>query len=91
MSDPSTDSVARIAERWPPCRRARCRFMISSVAPVIAVLVVAALAVFSAERRIAWLHVPSKPLTTALLFFAVIGRPETTLRLLGRPPGSRCR
>ena len=41
--------------------------MISSVAPVIAVLVVAALAVFSAERRIAWLHVPSKPLTTALL------------------------
>ena len=31
--------------------------MISSVAPVIAVLVVAALAVFSAERRIVWLHV----------------------------------
>ena len=35
--------------------------MILSMAPVIAVLVVAALAVFSAERRIVWLHVPSKP------------------------------
>ena len=55
--------------------------MISSVAPgiaVIAVLVVAAVAIFSAERRIAWLLVPSKPLTTALLFL-VVGWPATRL------------
>jgi uncharacterized membrane protein YhhN len=52
--------------------------MISSVAPVIAVLVVAVLAVFSAERRIVWLHVPSKPLTTALLFL-IVGWPATRL------------
>src|ERR1700722_17412560 len=52
--------------------------MIPSMAPVIAVLVVAALAVFSAERRIVWLHVPSKPLTTALLFL-IVGWPTTRL------------
>jgi uncharacterized membrane protein YhhN len=52
--------------------------MISSVAPVIAVLVVAVLAVFSAERRIVWLHVPSKPLATALLFL-IVGWPVTRL------------
>jgi alkenylglycerophosphocholine/alkenylglycerophosphoethanolamine hydrolase len=52
--------------------------MILSMAPVIAVLVVAALAVFSAERRIVWLHVPSKPLTTALLFL-IVGWPTTRL------------
>jgi uncharacterized membrane protein YhhN len=49
-----------------------------SVAPVIAVLIVAALAVFSAERRIVWLHVPSKPLTTALMFL-IVGWPATRL------------
>ena len=49
-----------------------------TVAPVIAVLVLAVLAVFSAERRIAWLHVPSKPLTTALLFL-IVGWPTTRL------------
>jgi alkenylglycerophosphocholine hydrolase len=52
--------------------------MISRMAPVIAVLVVAALAIFSAERRIVWLHVPSKPLTTALLFL-IVGWPATRL------------
>jgi len=52
--------------------------MISSVAPVITVLVVAALAIFSAERRIVWLHVPSKPLTTALLLL-IVGWPATRL------------
>jgi alkenylglycerophosphocholine hydrolase len=55
--------------------------MISSVAPgiaVIAVLVGAALAILSAERRIVWLHVASKPLTTALLFL-IVGWPATRL------------
>ena len=52
--------------------------MISSVAAVIAVLVVAVLAVFSAERRLVWLHVPSKPLTTVLLFL-IVGWPTTRL------------
>jgi uncharacterized membrane protein YhhN len=52
--------------------------MIGPVAPVIAVLVVAALAVLSAERRIVWLHVPTKPLTTALLFL-IVGWPATRL------------
>lgn len=45
---------------------------------VVAVLVVGALAVFSAERRIAWLHVPTKPLATALLLW-VVGWPATRL------------
>lgn len=48
------------------------------MAPVIAILVVAAVAVFSAERRIVWLHVPSKPLATALLFL-IVGWPATRL------------
>jgi uncharacterized membrane protein YhhN len=52
--------------------------MISSVAPLIAVLVVAALAVISAERRIVWLHVLAKPLTTALLLL-LVGWPATRL------------
>jgi uncharacterized membrane protein YhhN len=55
--------------------------MISSVAPgiaVIAVFVGAALAILSAERRIVWLHVASKPLTTALLFL-IVGWPATRL------------
>jgi hypothetical protein len=49
-----------------------------TVAPVIAVLVVAGLAVLSAERRILWLHVLSKPLTTALLLL-IVGWPATRL------------
>ncbi len=46
--------------------------------PVLAVLVVGALAVFSAERQIAWLHIPTKPLTTALLAL-IVGWPRTRL------------
>ncbi|HVV49623.1 MAG TPA: lysoplasmalogenase [Polyangia bacterium] len=46
--------------------------------PVIAVLVVAALAVVAADRQIAWLLVPSKPLATVLLFL-IVGRPATPL------------
>ena len=38
----------------------------------------AALAALSAERRIVWLHVPAKPLTTALLFL-IVGWPTTRL------------
>jgi uncharacterized membrane protein YhhN len=45
---------------------------------VLAVLVVGALAVFSAERQVAWLHVPTKPLTTALLAL-IVGWPRTRL------------
>ncbi len=44
--------------------------------PLVAVAVTGALAVFSAERRIAWLQVVSKPLTTALLWW-VVGWPAT--------------
>jgi uncharacterized membrane protein YhhN len=44
--------------------------------PLIAVAVVGALAVLSAERRIAWLQIVSKPLTTALLLW-VVGWPAT--------------
>lgn len=47
---------------------------------VLAVVVVGALAVFSAERRMTWLHVPTKPLTTALLFW-VVGWPATRLAI----------
>jgi uncharacterized membrane protein YhhN len=47
---------------------------------VLAVVVVGALAVLSAERRIAWLHAATKPLTTALLFW-VVGWPATRLAL----------
>ncbi len=46
--------------------------------PVLAVLVVGALAVFSAERQITWLHFPTKPLTTALLAL-IVGWPRTRL------------
>jgi uncharacterized membrane protein YhhN len=46
--------------------------------PVLAVLVVGALAVLSAERQIAWLHIPTKPLTTALLAL-IVGWPRTRL------------
>lgn len=42
---------------------------------VIAVIVAGALAIFSAERRIFWLHAITKPLATALLFL-VVGRPH---------------
>lgn len=45
---------------------------------VVAVIVVGALAIFSAERRIGWLHALTKPLATALLFF-VVGAPHTRL------------
>jgi uncharacterized membrane protein YhhN len=45
---------------------------------VIAVLAVAGLAIFSAERRYVWLHALSKPLATALLL-TIVGRPETRL------------
>jgi alkenylglycerophosphocholine/alkenylglycerophosphoethanolamine hydrolase len=46
--------------------------------PVLAVLVVGALAVFSSEREMRWLHVPTKPLTTALLAL-IVGWPRTRL------------
>jgi uncharacterized membrane protein YhhN len=46
--------------------------------PVLAVLVVGALAVFSAERKLGWLHVSTKPLTTALLAL-IVGWPRTRL------------
>lgn len=48
--------------------------------PVLAVLVVGALAVFSAERQLRWLHVSTKPLTTALLA-VIVGWPRTRLAL----------
>ncbi len=43
---------------------------------VVAVVLVGALAILSAERRIAWLHVTAKPLATVLLL-AVVGWPQT--------------
>jgi alkenylglycerophosphocholine/alkenylglycerophosphoethanolamine hydrolase len=46
--------------------------------PVLAVLVAGALAVFSAEHELRWLHVPTKPLTTALLAL-IVGWPRTRL------------
>jgi uncharacterized membrane protein YhhN len=49
-------------------------------APVVAVLVVGALAVLSAERQMAWLHVPTKPLTTALLLW-IVGWPTTRIAI----------
>lgn len=42
---------------------------------VIAIVAAGALAIFSAERRIGWLHALTKPLATALLF-VVVGRPH---------------
>jgi len=49
-----------------------------SQAAVVAVLVVGALAVLSAERRIFWLHAVTKPLATALLFL-VVGWPHSRM------------
>jgi len=46
-----------------------------SQAAVVAVIVAGALAIFSAERQIRWLHVVTKPLATALLFL-VVGWPH---------------
>jgi uncharacterized membrane protein YhhN len=46
--------------------------------PVLAVLVVGALAVLSAERELKWLHIPTKPLATALLAL-IVGWPRTRL------------
>ncbi|HEY5089021.1 MAG TPA: lysoplasmalogenase [Polyangia bacterium] len=46
--------------------------------PVVAIVVLGALAILSAERRIAWLHVTAKPLATILLL-AVVGWPQTRL------------
>lgn len=45
--------------------------------PIAALWVTSTLAIFGAEKRVRWLQVAFKPLTT-LLFFAVIGWPETT-------------
>jgi len=45
--------------------------------PVAALWVTSTLAILGAEKRVPWLVVVFKPLTT-LLFFAVIGRPEST-------------
>jgi len=49
-----------------------------SNAAVLAIIAVGALGILSAERRIGWLHVLTKPLATALLF-AVVGWPQTRL------------
>jgi uncharacterized membrane protein YhhN len=49
-----------------------------SHAAVLAILVVGAMAILSAERHIRWLHVVSKPLATALLL-AIVGWPHTRL------------
>jgi alkenylglycerophosphocholine hydrolase len=45
--------------------------------PIAALWVTSTLAILGAEKRVRWLEVVFKPLTT-LLFFAVIGRPEST-------------
>ncbi len=45
--------------------------------PIVALWITSTLAILGAEKRVRWLEVAFKPLTT-LLFFAVIGRPETT-------------
>ena len=45
--------------------------------PIAALWITSTLAILGAEKRVQWLQVVFKPLTT-LLFFAVIGRPETT-------------
>ena len=51
--------------------------LVSPVA-VLAVVAAGALAILSAERRIGWLHVVTKPLATALLFL-VVGWPRGRL------------
>ena len=50
----------------------------SAVLAVVAVVVSGALAIFAAERHIAWLQAITKPLATALLF-AIVGWPHTRL------------
>jgi alkenylglycerophosphocholine/alkenylglycerophosphoethanolamine hydrolase len=45
---------------------------------VLAVLAVGALAIFSSERRIGWMHAIAKPLATALLVL-IVGWPRTRL------------
>jgi uncharacterized membrane protein YhhN len=45
--------------------------------PIAALWITSTLAILGAEKRVRWLEIAFKPLTT-LLFFAVIGRPETT-------------
>ena len=50
----------------------------SAVLAVVAVVVSGALAIFAAERHIAWLQAITKPLATALLF-VIVGRPHTRL------------
>jgi uncharacterized membrane protein YhhN len=45
--------------------------------PVPALWITSTLAILGAEKRIRWLEIVFKPLTT-LLFFVVIGRPEST-------------
>jgi len=45
--------------------------------PIAALWITSTLAILGAEKRVQWLQVVFKPLTT-LLFFAIIGRPETT-------------
>ena len=45
--------------------------------PILAMWVTSTLAIVGAEKRIRWLEVVFKPLTT-LLLFAVIGRPQTS-------------
>ena len=45
--------------------------------PIAALWITSTLAILGAEKRVRWLEVVFKPLTT-LLFFAVIGRPEST-------------
>jgi uncharacterized membrane protein YhhN len=50
-------------------------------AVLVAMWVTSTLAILGAEKRIRWLEVVFKPLTT-LLLFAVVGRPETTFARL---------
>ena len=45
--------------------------------PIIALWVTSTLAILGAEKRVRWLEMVFKPVTT-LLFFAVIGRPESS-------------
>ena len=45
--------------------------------PIVAMWVTSTLAIVGAEKKIAWLHVVFKPLTT-LLLLAVVGYPQTT-------------
>ena len=50
--------------------------------PIAALWITSTLAILGAEKRVQWLQVVFKPLTT-LLFFAVIGWPGDDLRPLG--------